>query len=81
MRGFKLFIYIIIIAGFAYQLFLMNNTLQRIEHKLDRMDATTIRVLEIQPKHFGKCSFIRNDDVGIGYDGYLYSKISRKNKQ
>ena len=30
--------------------------------------------------HLSKCSYIHKDSVGVGYQGYLYSKYHRKYK-
>ena len=61
---------------------------EEIDNLETKIDSLTTIVIEMkstidttvvaQAKHFSKCSFIANDDVGTGYDGYLYNKDWRR---
>lgn len=42
------------------------------------MKSTIDTTVVAQAKHFSECSFISNQDISIGYDGYLYSIDWRK---
>jgi len=50
-----------------------------ISNQQSTIDSLT-NIVSAQSEHFEKCSFLRKDDVQVGYDGYLYSKYHKSNK-
>ena len=55
-------------------------TVQKLAYEVDTIKITAdsaLRICKAQSEHFKTCSFISKDDIGIGYDSYLYSKYDR----
>lgn len=79
-KGFILFYYLLTLIAIFFSTNYIRKDISNLETKIDslttiviEMKSTIDTTVVTQAKHFSKCSFITNDDVGTGYDGYLYS--------
>ncbi len=85
MLLFYIFITILIATSFLKTVNIVTNDIEETSNKIDsltniviQMKSTIDTVIVTQAKHFSKCSFIDNESVEIGYDGYLRDKNHRK---
>lgn len=84
----KDFIFVYFLLVLALIFFSTNYIRKDINNLETKIDSLTTIVIEMkstidttvvtQAEHFSKCSFIANDDVGTGHDGYLYNKDWRR---
>ena len=54
-------------------------TIQRF-NQLDSIMTHRSHLDSMYWNHLEKCAFVHKDSIGIGYQGYLYSKYNRKYK-
>jgi len=71
-----LLLLVVILLTVNTRLILESN--EQVMFKLDSVYKSQAYKDSIYWEHIGKCSFIHNDSVAIGHQGYLYSKYHRK---
>lgn len=83
-KDFIFVYYLLMLITITALIFFSTNYIRKDINNLEtKIDSLTTIVIEMkstidttvvtQAKHFGECSFISNQDIGIGYDGHLYS--------